>query len=86
MVIGGHESTRDLKAFLSPMNLQFNCLNSTDPLSISLQSELNKDDIPFFMIVQSNLEVIFPYIRDNKDQNEKYLDRVIQYFIDTEKN
>lgn len=84
IVIGGHESTRDLKAFLNPMHLHFTCLNYAKPFSIPLQTEVNKNNVPYFIVVQPNLEVLFPYIRDNGDQNKKYLDRVMQYLTEND--
>lgn len=86
IVIGGHESTRDLKAFINPMNLDFKCFNFAESLNIPLQTDLNENDVPFFMVVQPGLEVLLPYIRDDGDQNKKYLDRVTQYLYEVDNN
>lgn len=80
LVIGGYENVRTFKAFANPMDLKYRCFNYPPSLDIPMQTDTSGTDVPFFMVVNPNLEILFPYFRDNKVQNEKYLDRISTYF------
>jgi len=80
IVIGGYESNRAFKAFASSLEMKFRCFNYLPPLNVPLQTEENGNNVPFFMVVRPTLEILFPYSRDDKTQNDKYLDRISQYF------
>jgi hypothetical protein len=79
VIIGGYETVRSFKAFTNNMDLKFRCFNFPPSLDIPMETETNATDTPYFMVVKPNLEIIFPYVRDGKDQTEKYLDRISRY-------
>ena len=80
IIIGGYESNRAFKAFASTLDMKFRCFNYLPPLNVPLQTEENGNNVPFFMVVRPTLEILFPYSRDDKTQNDNYLVRLSQYF------
>jgi hypothetical protein len=86
IVIGGYESNRALRAVVSSLDLKYKCFNYLPPLDIPLQTGENGNNVPFFIVVKPNLEILFPYSRDDKTQNDLYLDRISLYFKETNRS
>ncbi len=80
IAVGNYSSSRSFKAMINSYSLSFLAYNYTFPLGVPLQSENYDNDVPFYLVIRPDFEVILPYSRDDEIQNQKYLERIAEFF------